>query len=190
MKSLEIKHLVERYYEGLSTSEEENRLYFHLLNSSEGEKYPEVLTQIKALRQLNTHAETDVDFEESLLAAIQPKRTNTRKSSWTFYRLSGIAAAVLLFFALWIGSELVKPTEVYGTINDPVKAFNETNRMLGRVSTEMNKGIVPVEQTSGKMMGGIKKVGATMQKADKSSEVNKASQYLKSFTRVYVHLGS
>ncbi len=189
MNALEIAQLIERYYDGMSTAEEENRLYFHLLNSPDGDKYPEVLKQMRAMRRINADVEGGEELEERLLSVIGSFQAEKKKAIWSPYRWAGIAAAVVLFFALWIGSELVKPTPVYGTITDPVKAFNETNKILGRVSTEMNKGLDPVQQTSEKMINGVAKVGNNINKADKSQQVDRASQYLKSFTRVYVNLG-
>ena len=189
MNALEIAQLIEKYYDGMSTTEEDNRLYFHLLNSPDGAKYPEVLTQMRAMRRINADVEGVESLEDRLLSAISSGQTEKKNAIWSPYRWAGIAAAVVLFFALWIGSELVKPTPVYGTITDPVKAFNETNKILGRFSTEMNKGLDPVQQTSEKMINGVTKVGNSISKADKSQNVDKASQYLKSFTRVYVDLG-
>jgi len=188
MQPQELNQLIEKYYEGLTSLEEERQLLEWLRNSPDGDAYADVLTQLELMLQLNTDIKTDPGFDQQIIAALQVDQP--MKNRWLqTSRLTGIAATVLVFLAVWIGSELLKPTEVYGTINDPKLAFNETTRILDKVSGELNKGLKPAQQSTEKLVKGLEKVEKAIEKSNQLNEVNKASQYLNSFTRVYIKLG-
>ncbi|OFY51782.1 MAG: hypothetical protein A2W85_08970 [Bacteroidetes bacterium GWF2_41_31] len=188
MQPQELNQLIEKYYEGLTSLKEEMQLLDWLRTSPEGGAYADVLAQLEIMLQLNTDIKTDPGFDQQIIAALQVDQP--MKNRWLqTSRLTGIAATVLVFLAVWIGSELLKPTEVYGTINDPKLAFNETTRILDKVSGGLNKGLKPAQQSTEKLVKGLKKVEKAIEKSNQLNEVNKASQYLNSFTRVYIKLG-
>jgi hypothetical protein len=184
MQPQELNQLIENYYEGLTTLQEEKQLLGWLRTSSDGAAYPDVLAQLELMLQLNRDVKTDSGFDQQIIAALQVDQPTKRRWLRMSYRLTGIAATVLVFLSVWIGSELLKPTEVYGTINDP-----ETTRILDKVSGGLNKGLKPAQQSTEKLVKGIGKVEKAIEKSNQLNEVNKASQYLNSFTRVYVKLG-
>lgn len=190
MQPQELKQLVEKYYEGLTSLDEERQLLAWLQSSQEAEQYADVMEQLEIMQHLNLDLETDAGFDRKILTAINTEQPTKKRWLQISYRMTGIAAAVLVFFAVWIGSELVKPTEVYGTINDPKLAFNETTRLLSRVTKSINKGLAPAQQSAERMVNGIEKVEKAVGKSNQLKQVDKASQYLNSFTRVYVNLGS
>ena len=188
MQPQELNQLIEKYYEGLTTLQEEKQLLEWLRTSSDGNAFDDVLAQLEIMLQLNTDIKTDPGFDQQVIAALQGDQP--MKNRWLqTSRLTGIAATVLVFLAVWIGSELLKPTEVYGTINDPKLAFNETTRILDKVSGGLNKGLKPAQQSTEKLVKGLEKVEKAIEKSNQLNEVNKASQYLNSFTRVYIKLG-
>jgi len=189
MQPQELNQLIEKYYEGLTSLEEERQLLEWLRNSPDGDAYADVLTQLELMLQLNRDIKNDPGFDQQIIAALQVDQPTKRRWLQRSYRLTGIAATVLVFLAVWIGSELLKPTEVYGTINDPKLAFSETTRILDKVSGGLNKGLKPAQQSTEKLVKGIGKVEKAIEKSNQLNEVNKASQYLNSFTRVYIKLG-
>lgn len=189
MQPQELNQLIEKYYEGLTSLNEEKQLLEWLRTSPDGDAYADVLAQLEIMLQLYTDIKTDPGFDQQIIAALQVDQPTKRRWLQMSYRLTGIAATVLVFLAVWIGSELLKPTEVYGTINDPKLAFNETTRILDKVSGGLNKGLKPAQQSTEKLGKGIGKVEKAIEKSNQLNEVNKASQYLNSFTRVYVKLG-
>ena len=189
MQPQELNQLIEKYYEGLTSLKEEMQLLEWLRTSPEGDAYADVLAQLEIMLQLNTDIKTDPGFDQQIIAALQVDQPTKRRWLQMSYRLTGIAATVLVFLAVWIGSELLKPTEVYGTINDPKLAFNETTRILDKVSGGLNKGLKPAQQSTEKLVKGLEEVEKAIEKSNQLNEVNKASQYLNSFTRVYVKLG-
>ena len=188
MQPQELNQLIEKYYEGLTSLKEEMQLLEWLRTSPDGDGYADVLAQLEIMLQLNTDIKTDPGFDQQVIAALQVDQP--MKNRWLqTSRLTGIAATVLVFLFVWIGSELLKPTEVYGTINDPKLAFNETTRILDKVSGGLNKGLKPAQQSTEKLVKGLEKVEKAIEKSNQLNEVNKASQYLNSFTRVYIKLG-
>ena len=189
MQPQELNQLIEKYYEGLTSLEEERQLLEWLRNSPDGDAYADVLTQLELMLQLNRDIKNDPGFDQQIIAALQVDQPTKRRWLQRSYRLTGIAATVLVFLAVWIGSELLKPTEVYGTINDPKLAFSETTRILDKVSGGLNKGLKPAQQSTEKLVKGIGKVEKAIEKSNQLNEVNKASQCLNSFTRVYIKLG-
>jgi len=189
MQPHELKALVDKYYDGLTTLKEEARLLDELQNSSDSDLYADVIQQLGIMQKMKVTEIPDTKLEQSILSSIpmaQPvkKRWTLIHSQW-----SGIAAAVVLFFALWIGSELVKPSQVYGTITDPKLAFNETTRVLEKVSQNLNKGLEPAQKSASALVQGVEKAEAVVGKSEEKNKINKASQYLNSFTRVYINLG-
>jgi len=189
MQPQELQQLVEKYYEGNTTLKEERQLLKSLEDFPQSEAYADVLVQLRMMQKLTDQPSLDNVFDEQLLEII---RENTpKKSRWISMsqQWSSIAAAVVLFFALWIGSELVKPTQVYGTINDPQLAFNETTKVLEQVAKNLNKGLDPAKKTTSTLAKSVEKVENAVGKSDQSKKLDKASNYLKSFTKVYINLG-
>jgi len=189
MQPHELKALVDKYYDGLTTLKEEARLLDELQNSSDNDLYADVIQQLGIMQKMKVTEIPDTKLEQNILSSIpmaQPvkKRWTLIHSQW-----SGIAAAVVLFFALWIGSELVKPSQVYGTITDPELAFNETTRVLEKVSQNLNKGLEPAQKSASALVQGVEKAESVVGKSEEKNKITKASQYLNSFTRVYINLG-
>ncbi|MDP2724312.1 MAG: hypothetical protein Q8O72_16290 [Bacteroidales bacterium] len=189
MQPQELNRLIEKYYEGLTSLQEEKQLLEWLQTSPEGAAHPDVLAQLSLMQQMHVEPGLDVGFDQQITTQLRDQVPTQKRWLQITYRITGIAAAILVFLAVWIGSELVKPTRVYGTITDPKLAFNETNRLLDKVSDELNKGLRPAQQSAEKLVKGVEKVEKAVEKSNQLNEINKASQYLNSFTRVYVKLG-
>lgn len=184
MKLNDIKNLIEKFYEGETTEQEDLRLMEYF----ESEAVPEELyTEKQYFQSVAKMSEASLDdsFERRLMDKIseQPSKNNYR--IW-IYSLSGVAATIAIFFAIWLGTDVFYPTKVYGTIDDPNIAFMETRKVLEDVSATMNKGLVPAKKT-------VSKVESNVQRASelkKIRKINEASDFLKSFSKVYVNYGN
>ena len=188
-----LQDLIEKFYAGETTEYEEGQLkaYFDLAD------LPTDLAREKeyfmAMRSLKSE-QLDEEFEKDLFNQI-----NKDKPSGTFriwgYSLSAVAAAIAVFLMVWFGTDLLNPKEVYGTINDPHIAFNETQKALDEVSKKMNKGLKPVKATVEKVeenvkkTGEVKKIDKALNKARSLHKLDEASELLKSFSKVYVNYG-
>jgi hypothetical protein len=140
MNSIEIKRLLERYYEASSSSEEETilREYFNGGNIPHDlEKDMEIFRYFIKSAEI---PEPSPDFEKRIISAIDYEEKHavvTRKRR--FYSiLSGIAAGMLIF-AGSLNFFRVR-SEAVDTYSDPQIAYEVTMKILYQVSSQLNYG--------------------------------------------------
>jgi len=194
MKPADLDKLIVKYYEGDTSLEEESQLRQFFKQQSLPEKYSEAKAYFEAMDEMSAFTISD-DFEgkldEAIIAEEKPARLRI-----TTYWISGVAATILLFLAIWLGPELVKPKELYGTINDPKIAFLETKKVLSEVSQKFNEGIKPAAETTDKVKenvekaGELKKVNKALKKTEDLNKLDEASDLLKSFSKVTIIAGN
>lgn len=135
-----IEKLLEKYYNGDSSSMEEKELkdFFDL------EEVPSHLKSLKPYFNYlseETHTEVlDQGFDERLMDEIQNEESQSKK--WKrklyLYIASGTAACVLLVLGLF-----VKFDRIVDTYDDPQLAFTEAKNALMFFSTKLNSGLQP-----------------------------------------------
>ncbi len=182
MKQQEINALIEKYYQGKSTADEEKSLKLYLKNNKEA-KYDTLRSQFQIMNDIhNSEDQLDSSFDEKILKTISPSGKVHKKRYHLQRILSGVAATVLILISIWVVSSLLSPKEVYGTINDPQTAFAETKKALQKVSKNVKKGVAPATTT-------IKKAESGLDKTKKIKKLNNTGQLLKSMTKVTVKYG-
>ena len=194
MKPDKIAMLLERFYAGETTLEEETLLkeYFEQENDmrafQEAREYFHFLQEEKELELMSS-------FDDKILKSIELNEQKPGSIKLWAVGFSSAAAVILVFLMVWFGTDLLQPKEVYGTISDPTLAFHETQKVLVSVSRNMNKGLEPAEQTVKKVDTNIKRVGE-LKKMDQAlgnakslRKIDKASTLLKSISKVYVSYG-
>lgn len=194
MKPQEFKILVEKFYEGNTSESEESMLKDFLEKNTAPNEYRELKIYFQSIELSEPMLGEDFDARlmEKIEMSEEPKRTI---KSWTL-GISSIAAAALIFLALWFGTEIFQPKQLYGTVTDPKVALQITNAALFKVSEKMNQGLKPADKTikkvdkSMKDVSQIKKIDKALNDARKMQEIDKASQLLKSVSKVYVHVGN
>ena len=194
MKLHEIEKLIEKFYGGETTLKEEELLRAYL-NQKDIPKQFQAARDYFNFLQNEKELEMNDSFDEKILQTIELKedKSNTLKV-WT-YRLSGVAAVILVFVMVWFGTDLFQPKEVYGTISDPSLAFYEAQKAMDEVSKKMNKGLQPAEKTVKKIdenvqrMGELKKINQALENTKNIRKIDQASDLLKSISRVYVSYG-
>jgi hypothetical protein len=194
MKPKDIDKLVEKFFAGETTASEE----VQLKELVSGGKLPEHLSYMNqyfmVMDDLSADS-LDKSFDERLFSTIESKEAKP-KTMRLAYRLTSVAAVVLLLISIWFGTDLFQPKEVYGTIDDPVIAFQETKKVLDEVSKKMNKGLVPAKKTVDKVeenvqkVEEVKKIDDALKKTKNINKLEKASEFLKSFNKVYVDYGN
>lgn len=132
MELFEIQILIDKYLEGETSLQEESQLekYF-----TSGEVHPS-LSQYSALFSY---------FDQSRKEGTEvnlPSETKASKSGW---RWLSIAASFTLIFSLFLGRNFYEKRQAE-------LAFNETQRALSLISSELNKGTQAMAQ-----LGTIKK---------------------------------
>jgi hypothetical protein len=157
MKQTQLKELLERYYNALTTPDEEQLLY-ELLSSEDlpPEFYNERVTLLTIIGMSALH-EPDPLFEsrmESVLfsganASIQQPAAKKHGYRKLFLSVMSSAAVVILAVAAWfmIGRE----SEPADTFSSPELAYEETIRALHNVSSAMNRAtskLKPLESVS------------------------------------------
>lgn len=145
MKEKELKRLIERYYNGESTEDEERDLRDHFLQNDIPEGYePEkdIFGYYKASGEI---PEPSRGFEDRIIAGIDAydNKTGTHKIRKYLLPLSGIAAGLLIL----IGSYFffIQRSEPRNTFKDPRIAYAETMKVLLSVSSQLNHGTQALE---------------------------------------------
>ena len=191
MKVQDIKLLIEKFYNGETSRNEEQLLKDYFEQKDIPEQFSDTKEYFNFL-QKEAALELDDAFEEKFFKEAEHKTNNKR--IW-MYRISGIAATILVFVLVWVGTELFQPKEVYGTISDPAIAFLETQKALDEVSKKMNKGLKPAEKTvksidnNAKKIGELKKLNKALENTKSIHKIDKASDLLKSVSKVYISYG-
>lgn len=194
MNAAGIEQLIERYYQGNTNEVEEFQLREYFSGDDILESHMEAKLYFQALDSL-VDLELDEGFDEQLMELLVRKEKTPGLKNWTLY-LTSAAAVILLMLTIWFGTDLLQPKKVYGTISDPKLAFAETQKVLDEVSKKMNKGLQPAKKTVDKMednvrqVGEIKKMRNALNKAQKVNKFEKASELLKSFSKVQVRMGN
>ena len=194
MNPKDINKLTEKFFSGETNEKEEAQLRAYVFSNEIPEQLLNLKKYFEAMDGLGAES-IDHGFEERLFAKIDgsDSKTSIRRLP---YRLISLAATVLILIALWFGSDLFQPKEVYGTIDDPVMAFQETKKALDEVSKKMNKGLTPAKKTVDKVEDNvqkaseIKKINKALEKTKNINKLDKTSDFLKSFNKVYVDYGN
>jgi hypothetical protein len=194
MKLHEIEQLIEKFYNGETSLAEEELLMEYLSQETVPAKFMAVKEHFNFLKN-EKKPELDDTFDEKILQSIEKDKLQPSSFKIWTYRLSGVAAAIVLFVMVWFGTDLLQPKEVYGTISDPSLAFVETQKVLGEVSKNMNKGLQPAGNTVKKIdknvkrAGELKKMNQALEKTKGLRKIDQASDLLKSVSKVYVSYG-
>ena len=186
--------MIEKFYAGETTLEEEQQLRDHLHREGAASHYPELYEQMTLNDRFADEKLPDA-FDELLLKKI----AEDTKSPWLRISnpwVTGVAATILILVTIWFGTDLLQPKEVFGTIDDPKLAFNETRKVLDEVSKKMNQALTPAKKTVDKVennvqkAGELKKMNEALQKTKGMDKLENASDLLKSINKVYIKIGN
>jgi hypothetical protein len=174
----EIRKLLDRFYSGETTLEEERTLQEYFSTASIPE---EMLSERDLFRSLEP-ASNDVAVPEGLNQKIlrvidQQEKKEARTRRISVFALSGLAAGLLVVIALYVGYFKSEPPdrfasqELIDTYEDPNDAYLEAKKALTFMSAKLNTGTSELEY--------VKKVTKTTSDPLKSlSKINKGSKEL------------
>jgi hypothetical protein len=144
---MDIEQLIEKFYEGLSTPEEERFLTAYFLNEEAVDE------RWKDERQLFSHLhETQIQvpagvserLEKSIMQMeVQPEVFQNplpRKRTW-YYWIGSAAAIVLLCIGLFFINRKPSPPTMADTFSDPEEAALVAEQTLAYMSAQLNKGL-------------------------------------------------
>jgi hypothetical protein len=189
MKSEEIKRLLEKYYEGESTVEEE----VYLKNFFSLGDIPEDLINEKEIFSYFLKSaivpEPSLVFEKKIIAALDSigEVSLNQKRRRAFGIFTSIAAVILIL----IGSYFffIHKSEPRDTFSDPEIAYAETMKILYGVSIRLNKGTQALDRMSSmqevtrQSLETINKSASTLQEKMKPlAQIRKARNIIDSTT--------
>ena len=148
MKEEELNRLIEKYYNGESTEEEESTLrnYFRKNNIPPGyEAEKSIFGYFDDSAEI---PEPTIGFEARILAGIDASERTKGSQKIKRYLLPILSAAA--GFLILIGSYFVfiHKTEFQDTYKDPKIAYAETMKILKDVSSQLNRGVRSLEPVS------------------------------------------
>ncbi len=142
METDEVKRLLEKYYEGVTTGEEEHLLreYFRTHEVPPEMKADEALfltweeeRTLRASPGLSRRLETLIDDHRGGVRTLR----HSRIRRLVRYSVPAAATVLLLVAAWYLTAPLRQPRDTY---RDPVLAYQETKVVLLYVSAQLNKG--------------------------------------------------
>jgi hypothetical protein len=179
MKEEDLKRLIDRYYSGESTEEEEIALrdYFRKGNIPEGYEAEKVIFGFYS--ESEEMPEPSIDFEARILAGIDASERESASLRLRKYLLPLISTAAGLLLLAGSYFYFVRRAEPSDTFKDPAMAYAETIKILREVSLQLNRGTQVLEPV-GKMNEATKKSFETLNKSTRMVQKNlKSLDYLK-----------
>ncbi len=182
-KLTSIKELLDKFYEGQTSLEEELHLKEYFL----GDNIPEELLEDKELfvsiSATSEHIEVPDNLNSSLIEAISfAEHRESRVKRINLYSFSGLAAGLAIILGVYFAFLRDNPTEVLAeyTIQDEEVAYLEAKRALTYVSAKLNKGTASLEplgqvNRSMKTLAPLKKISSGRKELQLLGNVEKAA---------------
>lgn len=179
MELNQIKQLLEKYYEGTTSLEEEQLLknffrYGSVPAELEADRELFVYTSVESTTQL-----MNSQLDKKLSDWIDKQETKKRKidiTSWG-YRIAGVAAMIAIIVTCYLTfNHSQNKTVVKDTYNNPEVAYAEAKRALLYVSQQLNKGTAPLGQMS-KLNTGLDRLSSVSSLNDGLEQLEMVSKY-------------
>ncbi len=140
MKEDELKRIIDKYFEGSSSDEEEMLLKKYFADQRAG-SFKAERDIIMAFSEQENVPEPSEDLELKILEAIDEidkKQDRKRFSARFYFSVLGMAATILLLAGSYF--LFVYKAGPRDTYNDPQIAYTETMKILNDISVKLNKG--------------------------------------------------
>ena len=178
MESLEeIRKILERFYQGESTLEEEKMLEDYFSSTTVPEEMIPDKDLFKSFGGGSESIIVPADLNQKIIDSIgQVERKATRTRRISIFSLSGLAAGLLIMIAVYLfyirtdKPELLASNQMIDTFQDPMDAYEEAKRALVFVSAKLNNGTNELEH--------VKQVRKTSEPLKSLSKINKGSKEL------------
>ncbi len=178
MESIEeIGKILDRFYRGDTTLEEEKKLEEYFSSTSVPEEFIPDKELFRSFRSENDIIAVPENLNRNILATIdevERKATRTRRIS--LVSLSGLAAGLLVMITVYVfyirpdGPSLIASNQITDTYDDPMDAYEEAKRTLTFVSAKLNSGTKELEY--------VKEITKTVDPLKSLSKINKGSREL------------
>jgi hypothetical protein len=148
MKEVELKKLIEKYYNGESTEDEEITLrdYFRQNDITEGYESEKII--FSYYTETEVFPEPKQGFEERIMAKIDNYENKIEQRKINKYLLPIISTAAGLLIMAGSYFFFHNRSEAQDTFSDPKLAYAETMKVLLEVSSQLNHGTMGLEPVS------------------------------------------
>jgi len=190
MNSQEIEKILERYFNGETSRDEELALNAFFSK----EDVPAHLKSLKPMFSCLNEAskeELSEDFDERFFGNISQKEVGRKKSVRRLYVYvsTGIAASILVILGLFYQFDVFS-SKMEDTFNDPAVAYNEARKALLFVSDKFNTGLEPARQLASfdntmEKMNKVSGFGEGVDNMEKVSAYQKGLEELSKFSKYY-----
>jgi hypothetical protein len=166
-----IEQLLEKFFDGTSSSEEEQQLREFFQQDNLPDHLISLRSQFCFPAGYVARNETNQAFKDTLEHAIRQEEKSylKNKSRRILLTIASTAAVLLLMIGILFAP---KPSKLEDTFNNPAQAYEEASKALLYVSGQLNKGLKPLQESSEKFNIGI----------NKTSEINRL-EVIKNFIK-------
>jgi len=140
---MNIEELIKKFYEGVSTAEEERLLMEYFLNEenvNEHWKEEQQLFRLLHDTQIQVPESVSKRLEESIMQMEAPQKVLPLSRKW-YYWISGAVAVALLCIGLFFATREPSPPQMADTFSNPEEAALVAEQTLSYISAQMNKGL-------------------------------------------------
>ncbi len=178
MNTKELNKLLEKYYKGESTEEEEEKLRMFFSGGNIPEGYEAEKDIFSYYNEAITVPEPSYDFEARIIEGIDKSEESRRKVTIRRYLIPSLSAAAGILLLAGSYFFFIHRTEPRDTFTDPAIAYAETMKILMNVSSQLNRGAMALEPV-GRMNEMTTKSFESINKSTKIVERNlKSLNYL------------
>lgn len=141
MKWSLLRRLLDKYFDGSSSPEEEKKILELIGQENLPDEFSDDKMMITGLFGRGEIPEPSTDLEERIMNVIDEseKRKRLISGKRSLYSIISVAAAVLIIISFWF--ILDNNGRIKDTYSDPQLAYNETVEVLFKVSANLNKGV-------------------------------------------------
>ena len=140
MKTEDVKKILQRYFEGISTEEEEITLrsYFH--SAFVDEEMIEYKDYFLGMSELSENTDDD-DYENQLMKYIIKSEGGNSGLGYLYITLTGIAASLIIILGGLLFYQQHRPDVLSDTFDNPRAAYAYAKKTLVYVSSKYNQGL-------------------------------------------------
>ncbi|MEA3504774.1 MAG: hypothetical protein U9R32_06190 [Bacteroidota bacterium] len=176
MNTKEIKLLLDKYFEGKTSLQEERALREILLDSSLPAELRQYSTMFDFFKQEKQNTISD-DFEKKLLNAIKENRNKKRK----LFSVMGMAASIIVIIGVSLTLLFQKPH--YN--ENEILAYRQTTQALQYASHYINIGLQPINKMSSSLIETEMSFDKSVAELNKLNRVNCGYDKMQMFTEYF-----
>ncbi|MEJ1241354.1 hypothetical protein WBG78_24605 [Chryseolinea sp. T2] len=137
MDSSRLQQLLQKYWEGETTLEEEQLLKDYFQSNEVSDELRDVASMFQYFNQAKKNNLNDITFDRTLMDKVSAKPREGRARNLIFNSMRIAAGVVVVIAATWFIRKEIRqstPQEVIDTYDDPKLAFEETKKALMMIS--------------------------------------------------------